>query len=136
MKKIHLVSSLAVASILALMTGCSGQDVEVTGEAKSAASIDGPISIEFFSVPSDSADEPESLAKLELDKLGAFKQTVNVEGDKIKIRAFADSDKNGACTEGEAWAEVEATVKEDGTVDPVTLDLTAAACPKADAEAK
>jgi hypothetical protein len=134
MTKNRIFLSIAAISALAFAQGCSSaQEVEVTGEATAAATVTGPISIEFFEVAAADAeaDETESLSikKIELAQAGPFKETIEVEGDAIRIFALADSDKNGACTEGEAWAETEATVKEDGTLAAVTLALAVVACP-------
>lgn len=136
----NILMSLAVVSIFAFAPGCdSTQEVEVSGEATAAATVTGPISIEFFEVASaddDAADAPVSIKKIEIEKPGPFKETLEVEGDTIRIFALADSDKNGACSEGEAWAEVEAPIAEDGTLAKVALALTAVACPAAPAAAK
>lgn len=115
--------------------GCASREVTVTGEAKAAATVSGPIALEFFEVPSEEGEEVTSIGKATLDKLGQFTETIDVDGDKIRIFALDDADKNGACTEGELWAQIDADVKED-KVEGVTLDLTAAACPKVDAASK
>ena len=53
--------------------GCGGQEVEVTGEAKSAEAVSGEITIEFF----DAADaDAESLAQITLAELGPFDERV------------------------------------------------------------
>jgi hypothetical protein len=131
MNKFSASSCLALASLLGMFTaGCGGQEVEVTGEAKSAEAVSGEITIEFF----DAADaEAESLAQITLAELGPFEQVVEIDSDEIRIFALADADKDGKCSEGEAWAEGRATVKDDGTTDPVTLELVRDACPEADA---
>lgn len=138
MKKITLGLSAVILSSLALVAGCSeGREVEVSGEAKAAASVtvDGPISIEFFEIPAEGSTEaPASIKKVELAALGAFKEMVDVAGDSVRVRALADTNKDGACNDGEPWAEADAPVKEDGTVDPLTLELSTAACPTASAK--
>jgi hypothetical protein len=134
------IASIALVSI-AFAVGCSSaRPVEVTGEVKGAASVTltGPISIEFFEVsdPAEEAAEPVSIKKIELAQAGEFSETIDVEGDAIRIFALDDADKDGACDEGEAWAETEAAVNEDGTVARVTLELSLAACPVAPAPAE
>ena len=127
MAKIGLVSLLGSLALASFVVGCSGaEEVEITGEAKSAQAISGKITIEFFDVLED---EQPSLAKLTLDALGPFEQVVEAESDRIRVFALADGDGDGKCSEGEAWGEVEITVKEDGTTDPVDLELGTEACP-------
>jgi hypothetical protein len=48
------------------------------------------------------------------------------------VRAIDDRNGDGTCTDGEAWAEVEATVADDDTVEPVKLELTNAPCALSD----
>jgi hypothetical protein len=133
MKSIHCLWSIAILSVLVIAPGCSGgREVEVTGEAKAAASVTltGPISIEFFEVPAEGAtEEAASIKKIELAQAGEFTETVDVEGDLIRVFALNDVNKDGACNDGEPWAESQATVKEDGSVDRLTLELSTAACP-------
>ena len=130
MHKIKLVSlGLASLALAVTLAGCSGtEEVEIKGETKSSEAVSGKITIEFFDVVDD---EETSLEKLTLDALGPFEQTVEAEGDRIRVFALADANGDGACSEGEAWAEAEARVLEDGTADPVTLELQAKACPAA-----
>src|SRR5262245_10392504 len=142
MKKMMLeIAPVALIAIASLVAGCSsGRSVEVTGEVKAAASVTltGPIAIQFFEVAAEGEDAAtEPLKEIELAAPGTFTETVEgVEGDKIRIVAIDDTDKDGACTEGEAWAEVEAAVAEDGTIQAVTLELALAACPAAPAPAE
>jgi len=94
MTKNHIVLSIAAATVLAFAQGCSSaQEVEVTGEATAAATVTGPISIEFFEVPGAEeeadADESLSIKKIELAQPGPFKETIEVEGEKIRIFALA-----------------------------------------------
>jgi hypothetical protein len=135
MKKSHSLLSIALLSALsfAFGAGCSdAREVEVKGEAMPAAgaTLSGPISIEFFEVPAEGSTEaPTSLKKIELAQAGAFTEMVEVEGDSVRVRALNDVNTDGACNEGEAWAETDAPVKEDGTLDAIKLELSAAACP-------
>lgn len=131
MNKVSALSCLALASLLGLAAmGCSSEEVEVTGEAKSAETVSGEITIEFF----DALDAEEAaLAEITLAELGPFEQVVETDSEEIRIFALADGDKDGKCTEGEAWAEARAEVKEDGTTDPVTLELVSDPCPEAPA---
>jgi len=115
----------------AALAGCTAtQEVEVTGEITSAQTVAGPITLEFFEIAQDDEEaERESVHKVELDGLGEFAETVEVAEDaNIIIMALEDADGDGACTDGELWAEVEVTPKDDGTVDAVALDLTADTC--------
>jgi hypothetical protein len=125
-----LRSSLVTLGTLALvgsLAACSGsREIEVEGEVAAPSSVTGPISVEFFDVADD---EEISVLRVEVAEAGAFKQTVEVEGDAIRIFALADADADGACTEGEAWGEIEAAVTDDDTVAPVALELAIEACP-------
>jgi hypothetical protein len=134
MNKMLLGSALVLGFALAC-TGCASREVTVTGETKSAATVSGPITLEFFEIPSEEGEEATSISKVTLDKLGAFTQTIEIDGDKVRILALDDTDKNGACAQGELWAQVDAEVKDD-KVEGVTLDLKAASCPTVDAESK
>lgn len=120
-----LLGSLAVAC-------SSGREVEVTGEvaAPSSVTLSGPIRVEFIDLLDDSdSAENEVVHSVELSAPGAFAEKVSLEGEKVLIRAINDADGNGACSAGEAWAEVEAEIADDDTVTPVTVTLASAACP-------
>jgi hypothetical protein len=130
----------ALISIAAFAVGCSsGRSVEVTGEVKAADSVtlSGPISISFFEVPDEGEEaDTDPLKEIEIAQPGQFTETVDeVEGDNIRIFALDDADKDGACDEGEAWAQIDAPVEED-TVKLVTLELSLAACPAAPEESE
>jgi hypothetical protein len=115
----------------AALAGCSDtQEYEITGEISSAQTVAGPISLEFFELAQDDEEATrESVLKVELDELGPFTETVEVAGDaKIVVLALEDTDGDGACTDGELWAEAEVTPNDDDTVDAVNLALTAAPC--------
>ena len=47
------------------------------------------------------------------------------------MRAIADADADGACSQGELWGETSAKIQDDA-VEPITLALGAEACPKAE----
>ncbi len=129
MKNISLVMVTLFSA--AALAGCSGtQEYEITGEITSGQAVAGPISLEFFEVAQDDEEAaPESVLKVELEGLGPFTETVEVaEDSNILVMALEDTDGDGACTEGELWAEAEVTPNEDGTVEAVNLELTAAAC--------
>jgi hypothetical protein len=57
---------------------------------------------------------------------------VELEGDSGRGRALNDRDGDGACSDGEAWAETEAAINDDDTVEPISLELAIASCPTAD----
>jgi hypothetical protein len=131
MNTLKLGLSLSLLSA-ALVAGCSsGEDYQVTGEVSSAQAVSDPIVVEFFEADAtDATIAPTSVKKIQLDALGSFDETINVDpASKILVRAIADADGDGACTEGELWAEASALPKDDGTVDALTLDLAATACP-------
>lgn len=112
------------------VTGCSGsRDVAVTGEVSAPATtnIDGKITLEFLDVRAD--DEVVSVHTATLDAPGAFEETVELEGDAVRVRAVNDTNDNGTCDDGEAWAEVEAAIGDDDTVEPIELELKNDVCP-------
>lgn len=132
MNKLAIV--LSFVSLAAFAAGCgSAREVEVTGEAKAAASVtlSGKIHLSFYDLADANAELGEPVSELDLDKAGPFTQKVDAEGTLVRVVALDDGNGDGKCTEGEAWAQADATVKDDGTVDAVTLELTNAACPAA-----
>lgn len=134
MTKNHTFLSIAAVTMIAFAQGCSpAQEVEVTGEATAPATVTGPISLEFFDVGERDLEsnliEYTSVKKVAIAQPGPFKETVEVEGESIRIFALADANSDGACSVGEAWADVSATVNEDGTIAPVTLALVEGGCP-------
>mgnify|MGYP003456309570 CR=1 FL=1 len=122
------ISIFTVLSAGALALGCSSsRDVEVTGQV-SSASAQGQILLEFFDV--EGADKTSvHTAKAAPD--GSFKETVALSGDEVLVRAIADADADGACSQGELWGETSAKIQDDA-VEPITLVLGAEACPKAE----
>jgi hypothetical protein len=128
MAKVWGVGVVVMLSLAA--TACSsGRDVEVKGEVSAPASltIDGKIRVEFVDVIDD--EDREVVHSVELDAPGSFDEEVALEGDKVLVRAIADSDGDGACSAGESWAEIEVPIAEDDTIEPVSLTLAETACP-------
>lgn len=116
---------LGVVSLGLLLAGCSSaRDVEVTGEVSGAAQ--GQILLEFFDV---NGDEKVSAGTTVLGADRTFTQKVSLEGDKVLVRAIADTNDDEACSEGEQWAEATAEI-EDDKAGPIELALVVAACPK------
>ncbi|GMV14020.1 MAG: hypothetical protein HS104_22660 [Polyangiaceae bacterium] len=119
----YFTASILSAGLFAL--GCSAsRDVEVTGQV-SAASAQGEIVLEFFDV---NGNEKTSVHTAKAEADGSFKATVSVEGDELLVRALADADADGACSDGEQWGEATAKI-EDDKVEPITIALSSAACP-------
>ncbi len=131
MKSIKLAA--IILSSAALLAACSdAQEYEVTGEVSSAQALEGKVSLEFFEVGQEADAERESIKVVELDKLGAFTEKVDISpSSKLVIVAIDDADGDGKCSTGEQWAEAEiAELAEDGTApEAVTLTLKANACP-------
>jgi len=130
-RKVLISGAVALAALSSV--GCAAdRDVEVSGSVAAPASenVSGQITLDFLDVVNDT-DVPKSVATTKLDALGEFKQSVSVSGDQVRVRALVDNDGNGACSAGELWAETDATIKDDDTVDPVTLTLGHEACPAA-----
>jgi hypothetical protein len=114
------------------MACSSGREVEVTGDvaAPSSVTLSGPIRLEFIDIV-DEADESQNAVvhDVELAAPGSFAEKVSLEGDKLMVRAINDSNGDGACSAGEAWAETEAEIAEDDTIPPLMLTLGTLACP-------
>ena len=109
----------------------SGRDVEVSGKitAPSTITVGDKLVVEFVDVVGEGETTEKTVAhSTELKKLGDFKETVSLEGDKLIVRAIDDRDGDGKCTAGEAWGETEADISED-KVEAISLALTSAACP-------
>ncbi len=122
---------ILVAATGVLAAGCSeAREVEVAGEVSAPATVmvEGPILIDFLDVLGEK-EEPRSVHQVTLETLGSFKETVELEGDTVRVRAINDVDGDGACTEGEAWGEADAPISADDTVEPIQLELTNQACP-------
>ncbi len=128
MAKVRGFGVLVVLSFVAAACS-SGRDVEVKGEviAPASLSLDGKILVEFVDVID--VENREVVDSVELDAPGSFVEEVALEGDKVLVRAIADADGDGACSAGESWAEVEVTIAEDDTIEPVSLTLADTACP-------
>jgi hypothetical protein len=121
------------AASASLVACGSSREVEVTGEVSAGAGVaaDAPVVLDFLDVIADD-EAPESVHLATLEAFGAFSETVDLEGDKVLVRAIADADGDQACSAGEAWAEVEAPIADDDSVEPLTLTLTNAPCPTAE----
>ena len=118
----------------ALAVGCTGsREVEVAGEvsAPSTVSVDGPITLDFFDVIAE-GEETKSVHTATLDSLGEFKETVELEGDTVRVRAINDRDGDGACTNGEPWGEADAAIDDEDKVPAIKLELSNAPCPVAE----
>jgi hypothetical protein len=122
------VSLLAATAALGLAGCASEREVEVTGSVSASEAVSAPIKLDFLDVVDDD-EAPTSVLTNELAAPGAFTQTVSVSGDKVRVRAVVDDDGDGACSAGELWAEVDALINDDDTVDPVTLTLGHEPCP-------
>src|SRR5262245_56012130 len=109
MKKFLALALVGVS--MGALACSSARDVGVTGEvsAPASAGVAGQVLLDFLDSV-DAAETPESVRTQTLDALGTFRATAPLEGDKVRIRAINDKDGNGACTAGEAWAEVDAEI--------------------------
>jgi hypothetical protein len=114
-----------------MLVACgSGREVEVTGEvsAPASAQVEGEITLDFRDIVEEGRT-PESVHTAKLTGPGAFAEKVSLEGSKVLVRALNDKNGDGVCSAGEAWAEQEVAIKDDDSVDPITLTLGTAACP-------
>lgn len=114
------------------VVGCSSaRDVEVSGKvsAPSSLTVGDKVVVDFIDVVGEGSEEERTVAHVsQLSKLGEFKETVPLEGDRVLIRAIDDRDGNGECSAGEAWGEVQAEISEN-KVEAASLTLSTAACP-------
>ncbi len=133
--KLLKLTLVPLIAIVALASGCTATDeYEASGEITSAATVSGPITLQFYGVNAD--DVRDEADTYEVAELGSFTTNIAVaEGSaKVAVVALEDRDGDGACTEGELWAEQEVTPAADGTLPALSLDLKAAACPAAAAQ--
>lgn len=132
MTKIRMafLSSFVVS---ALVSGCSGRDVEAKGEVKAPAGTTvQSVQLDFYDVPEAEGAEETKISTKKLDKLGSFAETISVEGSKIRVFALVDANSNGTCDNGELWAEASSAIKDDNTlVTPLSLELRQLDCPAA-----
>jgi hypothetical protein len=115
------------------LLGCSSaRDVEVSGKVMAASSVAvvDEVVIDFIDLVGDGADAPRSVVRTtKLKTLGDYRETLALEGDRVLIRAVADDNGDGVCSEGEAWGEVQARVDQD-KVEAESLVLSTKACPR------
>lgn len=127
-------TGIALLALGGAALGCSsGVEYEVTGEVSSALGAGGTIHLTFYELATaDAAAERVSVKESSLTALGSFTETVEVSEDAgIIVFALDDRNTDGVCNEGEAWAEKDVLLNEDGTAEPVVLALTVAKCPAA-----
>ena len=125
----HLLTAAPLALLACLQVGCgASREIAIKGEvASSAAPLEGPIVVQFFDIID--AQKPSLVHSVTLATLTSFDEKASIEGKELLVRAIADRDANGACSAGEAWAEVKMAVKDDDTVGAVNLDLKTGDCP-------
>ncbi len=130
------MSLMALVLGLGLAACSNAKSFDIEGEVKAAGAVSDKIALEVFQIDTlDGKTTQNSVLKVTLDKLGAFKQKVDLTpGSKALVRAVADKDGNAACTEGELWAEAQIDKLDDSKANTVVLTLAAAPCPKAAAK--
>ncbi|HMJ51751.1 MAG TPA: hypothetical protein VK540_06725 [Polyangiaceae bacterium] len=123
--------SLMAAPLALLMCagiGCgASREIDVKGQLASTVRVEGPITVQFFDVVETA--KPALVHSITIQGLAAFDAKAPLEGKEVLVRAINDRDGNGACSTGEPWGEARALVKDDDTVDAVSVQLTAGACP-------
>jgi hypothetical protein len=128
-----LLLPVACLALAPTLVGCgASRDVEVSGEIGAATTVqtEGKIVLRFFDVIGEGEEQELSdVHSVNLSSLGAFKESVSLEGDSVLIRAIDDRNADGACSEGEPWAEATAAISDDDTVEAVKLTLENKACP-------
>jgi hypothetical protein len=118
--------------LAALVTGCASREVEVTGEVSAAVGTDvqGPIVLELYDSKGTGEDlELERVHTASLQAPGKFSEKAEFSGDRVIVRAIDDRDRDGVCSAGEAWGEVEAEIHDDDSTDAIALVLSAKPCP-------
>ena len=132
MNRNGMLAPVALLVLAWALPGCSSsRDVEVKGSVSAASNavIEDKVVVQFFDVIAEGEEqELSNVHSKAIGKPGAFSETISVEGDSVLVRAIDDVDGDGACTEGEAWSEAIAGIKDDDTVDPVALELDAKPC--------
>jgi hypothetical protein len=126
--KTHSFGTTALCLALASLLGAcsSSRDVSVEGTVALASAEDaGKIELQFYDVLDD---EVTAAGELTLDAAGAFEHELSLEGDELRIFAVQDTNADGACSEGEAWARVDLSVDDD-QVKGAQLKLQHAPCP-------
>jgi hypothetical protein len=119
------VLALALPLFASLSACSAARDVEIKGTV-SADHVHGAIFVEFYDVQEDAVVRIDTLT---LAEPGVFRASVPLEGDKVLVRAIDDADGNEACTSGEQWWEVKATIKH-GEIPPLGFPLQEAPCPE------
>jgi hypothetical protein len=124
----QLLMAAPLTLLMCVELGCgSTREVAMKGEVASNATVEGPIAVQFFDLVD--TQKPSLVHSIKLDTLAAFEEKASLQGNEVLIRAINDRNADGVCSAGEPWAEVRAPIKDDETVDAVSLDLTAAPCP-------
>jgi len=124
----QLLKASPLVLLMSAQMGCgASREVAIKGQVASSAALEGPIAVQFFDIVD--AEKPALVHSIKLDKLIAFDEKAPLQGKEVLVRAINDRDGNGACSDGEAWAEARASIKDDDTVEAVNLDLTTAPCP-------
>ncbi len=128
-------SCLGVMVVAAsFMAGCSGaREVVVEGEVveSSGAALQGVVVVQFHDLKGEGDEAERSLVHTKvLDGVGAFDETIELEGDRVLVRAFRDLNLDGACSDGELWGEAEGVVEETDSVEGLRIELAGAACPQ------
>jgi len=132
MSKWMMAGCFSAGVLAALVTGCAGREVEVTGDVSAAVGteVKGPIALELYDVNgSGKEQELERVHSTNLPTLGKFSEKADFAGDRLIARAIDDRNQDGACSAGEAWAEVETAIHDDDSTDAIALVLSAKPCP-------
>ena len=129
----------SIISTIGLVAACSSaRDVSLTGTVTADAAVDsGPVRIEFYE-PESTGDQSTTanvtptlkfVEAMPLAEPGKFTHTVPVEGDKLHLFAFIDTNKDEKCTDGEAWGESDAVIQSDNTASATVNIAPQSKCP-------
>ncbi len=118
--------------LAALVTGCASREVQVTGEVSAAVGTDvkGPIVLELYDSKGTGDElELERVHVTSMQTLGKFSEKAEFSGERVITRAIDDRNRDGVCSAGEAWDEIEAAIHDDDSTDAVALVLSVKPCP-------
>jgi len=121
------VSALMISA--SLLGACSSsRDVQVEGSVSAASSeAQGKVLLQFYDVLDE---EVTPAGEMTLEAPGAFEHELALEGDQLRIFAVQDTNGDGTCSEGEAWATLNFDIDDDDHVSGAALNLTNQPCPE------
>ena len=126
----NYLSRTGFAILLAMSaTACGSREVEISGQVASSEALgSSTLRLEFYDT--DAEDGGELVHSVELESLGEFSETIDLDGDEVRVVAIVDRDNDEACTDGEPWVEAIAEVSEDDAASVELSVVAQSACPE------